>query len=310
MARIKVVHAKPASSFNSDWLAPIFNQYLEFELWNPEQTYDKKTLFYLNCMDFPEHNNVLPRPVEQLVDQGFRVFIDNLWEFDPGPIPNTLRVCCPEWFWIHESLWYQHLGYDQYQPQYDPKYLALMPMNRQRSHRTKFLDALGSLTDHMIWSYVAQGRQLPNDGDMTNWITQRQFNSAWYNQTYTNMVVESLTHPGSKYTPIFITEKTIKPLAFQQPFIVYGNRNTLKTLQTWGFETFDNLWDETYDTIVDEHERSIAIIKILNQIKIQPHDSETLKRLKHNRDHFYNRELVIDKLVKQIILPIIEYAES
>jgi hypothetical protein len=310
MSKLKVIHANPVSSFGSAWLKPIFDQYLEFEVWDPKQTYDKNTLFYLNCLDFPETNNVLPASVDQLVDRGFRVFIDNLWEVDPGPVPNTLRVCCSEWFWFNESLWYQHLGYDQYQPQYNSKYLSLMPMNRQRFHRTQFLDMLGSLVDNMLWSYVEQGRQLPNDRDMDDWSTQRYFNPDWYNECYMSMVVESFVRPRSKYTPIFITEKTFKPLAFQHPFLVYGNRRTLKTLQSWGFETFGNLWDERYDDIVDEQQRCHDVIEILKQLKIQSYDAETLKRLRHNRDHFFNRELVIDKIIKQIICPIIEYAET
>lgn len=309
MSRLKVVHTKPASALNSPWLAPILNQYLEFEPWDPNRTYSKKTLFYINCLDLPQYNNVLPRTIEPLVDQGFKVFIDNLWEVDPGPMPNILRVCCPEWFWINESLWYQWLGYDQYQPQYKPEYLALMPMNKARPDRTRFLSVLGSLTDKMIWSYVEQGRQLPNDGDMTNSNTQRYFNAEWYDKTYINMVVESRSSPGSRYTPIFITEKTCKPLAFQQPFVVLGNQHTLKTLQSWGFETFNNLWDETYDNIFNQDKRTKAIVEILHHIKIQHHDAETLQKLRHNRDYFFNRDLVINKLVKQIIFPILEYAE-
>lgn len=310
MARPRVVHAKPVSSFNSDWLRPTIEQYLEFVPWDPNKTYDKNTLFYLNCLDFPQHNNVLPAPVDHLVNQGFRVFIDNLWEIDPGPVPNTLRLCCAEWFWINESLWYQHLALDQYQPQPNPQYLALMPMNIERPHRTEFAAQLGTLKDKMIWSYVAQGRQLPRDGDMTDWNTQRRFDADWYNHSCISMVVETLVRPGSQYTPVFITEKTTKPLAFQHPFLVYGNANTLSTLRSWGFETFDNLWDESYDSMLEHQDRSTAITQILSQLEIQPRDAETQRRLHHNRDHFFNRELVLNKILHSVVYPILNYAES
>jgi hypothetical protein len=161
-----------------------------------------------------------------------------------------------------------------------------------------------------MWSYVGTGRQLPNDGDMTDWNTQRRFDPEWYDQTYCSMVVETVVCPLSKYTPIFITEKTMKPLAFQHPLIIYGNRGVLRTLKSWGFETFDNLWDESYDEIVDVDQRRDAVIKILSEIIIKDHDAETLRRLQHNRDHFYNREFVINQILKQIVEPILHYAEK
>lgn len=310
MTKLKIVHAKPVSSFNSTWIRPIFEQVLEFELWDPSRTYAKNTLFYLNCLDFPEYNDVLPAPVDCLAEQGFKIIIDNLWEVDPGPTNNAHRVCCDKWFWYNESLWYQHLGYHTYRPNRKPSRLALMPMNKQRLHRTVFLRSIQPLLDKMIWSYVEQGQQLPWDGDMTDWNTQRRFVPDWYDQTYLNMVVETLVRPGSKHTPIFITEKTTKPLAFQQPLVVYGNRGTLRTLRSWGFETFDNLWDESYDEIVDVDHRLTAVVELLKSIKIVEHSTETLRRLQHNRNHFFDRELIHAGIIKQILEPIIEYAET
>jgi hypothetical protein len=301
MKKIKILHDTPLSSFNSDWLSGIFNQYFDFEIWDPTRTYATNTLFYLNCLD--------PRSKQGQV-QNFRMFIDNLWEVDPGPRPGAYRVTHPAWFWFNESLLYQHLGYDSYQPKRSFSHLALMPMNRRKPHRTSFLNNISLVLDNMIWSYVEQGRQLPNDGDMNDWSTQRQFNSEWYDQTYINMVVETLSRPGSKYTPIFITEKTMKPLAFQQPFLVHGNRGTLRTLREWGFVTFDNLWNEDYDEIVDYSNRQTAVETILKQLTIKDHNTETLQRIQHNRDRFFDRDLVIKKIVKEIIEPIIDYAET
>lgn len=310
MKRFKIVHAKPISSFGSDWLRPIFDQYLEFEPWDPSRTYDPGTGFYLNCLDFPDYNNVLPAAPEELVDRGFCVIVDTLWEAILQPLPAAHQVRCNAWFWYNESLWYQHLGYNQYRPQRSPNYRALMPMNLVRPHRTDFLNSIKHLLDNMMWSYVGTGRQLPNDGDMTDWNTQRHFNNEWYDQTYCSMVVETAVRPFSKYTPIFITEKTMKPLAFQHPFMVYGNRGILRTLKSWGFETFDNLWDENYDEIIDQEQRRDAVIEILSKITIKDHDLETLRRLQHNQNHFYNRKLVIDKILKEIVEPILHYAET
>lgn len=307
--RKKIVHVNPICSFNSDWLAPIVNQYLDFEPWDPDRTYPKNTLFYMNWLDF--NDSTASDFCQQRVSDGFRVVIDNLWEVNPGAIPNTHRICCDRWFWYNESLQLAAMGYNQYRPESTPTKLALMPMRMEKPHRTELLEHLpSSLLDRMIWSYVAQGRQLPNDRDMADCNTQRYMNPEWYNSTYLSLVVETNVRPGTKYTPIFITEKTTKPLAFCHPFIVYGNRGTLRSIKSWGFETFSNLWDESYDEIQDYTQRKHCIIHLLNTITPVPHDAETQKRLQHNHALFFDLALVRDRIVKEILEPIIHYAET
>ena len=163
----------------------------------------------------------------------------------------------------------------------------------------------------MTWSAVELlGRQLPGDKDMANWDTQRYMRAEWYDSAYLSMVVETIVRPGSKYTPCFITEKTTKPLAFEHPFIVYGNRGTLRELKSWGFETWNHLWDESYDEIVDADVRRDAIIDLLNCVEIKDHSPETLAKLQHNRNHFFDKELVTAGIVKEIVEPILHYAET
>lgn len=303
---LTVVHNTPICSFNADWLAPTVNQYLEFVPWDSQKTYAPGTLFYMNSSEFSQPAGY--DFCDQLNNQGFRVIVDNLWEVNPGPIPGALRICCDRWFWYNESLWYQHLALDQYQPQRDFQYRALMPMNRRKPHRDDFAKRIS--LDNMLWSYVEAGRQLPNDKDMTDWNTQRYMNPQWYDSTYLSMVVETIVRPGSKYTPVFVTEKTMKPVAFQHPFVVYGNRGTLRTLREWGFETWNHLWDESYDEIVAPEARRDAVINVINNIEIQNHSAYTQEKLTHNKNRFFDRDLVIQGIKKEIMEPIVEYAES
>jgi hypothetical protein len=302
--KIKIVHNGPVSSFNSAWLVSIFDQYLEFVPWDSTATYAPGTLFYINVLAATKES------IAKIHDHGFKIVIDNLWEVDPGPMPGTKRLCCPAWFWYNESLWYQYLGYDQYVPKKDIKYVALMPMNKRKPHRDNFLKTIQPLLDRMLWSYVEQGRQLPNDRNMSDWNTQRYLNPEWYNQCYMSMVVETFDRPSSKYTPTLITEKTFKPIAMQHPFMVYGNRNTLTVLKSWGFETFNNLWSEDYDTTQDTLQRKLQVFDELSKIVPDQYDKETLARLQHNHQLFYNTNLVKQRIVKEIVYPIIEYAET
>ena len=136
-------------------------------------------------------------------------------------------------------------------------------------------------------------------------VEQRYFNPNWYNKTCFSLVVESLVHGTD-----FITEKTFKPIAFKHPFMVFGQIDTLSNLHKLGFETFNNLFDESYDKISDVNKKIDKLIENIDNYSNRPFDSYTLSKLNHNYNLFYNTELVLSKFKEEIIHPIIEYAES
>jgi hypothetical protein len=73
---------------------------------------------------------------------------------------------------------------------------------------------------------------------------------------------------------IHITEKTYKPIAFMQPFIMVAAPFSLKHIKDMGFKTFDEFWDESYDTEINHIER---MNKIFNIIKLISEWSESKK---------------------------------
>ena len=83
-----------------------------------------------------------------------------------------------------------------------------------------------------------------------------------HNSTFVNIVTESLL---SKET-IFFSEKTFKPIYMLQPFILFGNPFSLKTLKRLGYQTFDKWWDESYDNEVDFTRRLEKIMDIIHEI--------------------------------------------
>lgn len=302
--KIKILHhAGQLGSLNSDWFRPFVEPVFEFAEYDPAETYSPGTLFYLKDLFIDAGQ------VEYYHSLGFRVVIDNLWELSLGPIEHALVLHNQAWFWYNEALWYRHRGYTEYMPQRDHQYLALMPMNLHKPHRDLLKAQLGNTLDRMIWSYVSQGRQLPNDRDMTDWDTQRYINPEWFDQTYCSVVAETLMQPA-KYQSIFITEKTFKPMAFKHPFLLVGHQYTLRTLRELGFVTWDNLWDESYDLIKDWRTRLNAVVDLVKAIEIKPYDTETLQRLEHNYHRFFDFDLIGQRIRKEIITPIIEYAET
>jgi hypothetical protein len=47
----------------------------------------------------------------------------------------------------------------------------------------------------------------------------------------------------------FPTEKTVRPLLFGKPMLIYGPRHFLHNLRIQGFRTWNYIWDESYDEL-------------------------------------------------------------
>lgn len=115
-----------------------------------------------------------------------------------------------------------------------------------------------------------------------------------YLASYFNIVLE--THfdvDGSGGA--FLTEKTFKPIKHGQPFVIVGAPGSLATLRQLGYRTFDSVVDPTYDTIMDNTKRWLAIRSVIESIKRNPADlfAQCLDDVLHNQQLFaaskYNR---------------------
>lgn len=91
-----------------------------------------------------------------------------------------------------------------------------------------------------------------------------------------------------------LTEKTFKPIALNMPFILVGTAHSLAYLKNYGFRTFGDIWDETYDDIEDDEVRYSTIARTLRDIDELPvRCRQRLLReaqavCEHNYTHFYN----------------------
>jgi hypothetical protein len=63
-----------------------------------------------------------------------------------------------------------------------------------------------------------------------------------------------------------LSEKTFKSIFTKRGFIIAGPPRVLDTIHNLGFKTFDNLWDESYNTIEDPSLRLDKITQIVNNL--------------------------------------------
>lgn len=126
-----------------------------------------------------------------------------------------------------------------------------------------------------------------------------------YTDSYINIVTES----NFVLNEVFISEKTLRPLANYQPFIVLGSAGILKFLKILGFKTFSPYIDETYDEIENATERlnliEIEILKLrfmkLKDIHKMYYDMKQI--LIHNRLHLekFKDYECFDEVINNII---------
>jgi hypothetical protein len=297
MSKITLItHRTDFTSIKSTYLQPIFFEYFNIVEFDPTGTYDKNSIIVTNCLN---KNNWYK-------DLNYKIIIDNLWE-DRLPVNFNAHVWINKnWFWYNEALWYISLGYNNYTPLKTHNKLALMPMRLRRPHRDQLFNAMTPYLDQLIYSYNDRGIFLPDDADEQSPSWQRFFNRQWYDDTYFSIVAETTVS-----TPeLFITEKTFKPIAYQHPFLILGQPKVLDYLRSQGFETYNNIFDESYD---DEYDLDKRLEKIINNIKgfnQIPYDAITLEKLIHNQNLFFNKELIVERIRKEIIEPTLEYAEA
>jgi len=124
--------------------------------------------------------------------------------------------------------------------------------------------------------------------EMHNFFTQKEM---WM-QTYFSVVSE--TSPSDSW--IFITEKSIRPILYYHPFIIWGNPGTLEILKNFGFETFPEFFDESYDLIEDKDDRLSLIMENIKNLcntpleKIHTLYQSVIPKLIHNKKTLMNLE--------------------
>ena len=101
-----------------------------------------------------------------------------------------------------------------------------------------------------------------------------------------------------------LTEKTLRPIACSQPFVLASTPGSLEYLRGYGFETFDGLIDESYDRCTDHFKRLQLIIQEMRRISDLSVEtkrdlfSRMHKIARRNRRYFFSREFH-DRIVSE-----------
>jgi hypothetical protein len=132
-----------------------------------------------------------------------------------------------------------------------------------------------------------------------------------YNATNIEVVLETLFDDNR----IHLTEKSLRPIALAQPFILVSTTGSLEYLRSYGFKTFGNVWDESYDAVKDPEHRLVTIADIMKQI--DEWDLATRRKklaeaqdiADYNQEHFFSQAFfnqVVDELTANLTTALVE----
>ncbi len=120
-----------------------------------------------------------------------------------------------------------------------------------------------------------------------------------YRRVRYNVVTETAYDNGF----CFISEKTWKAIMACRPFIIIGTPHTLRFLRSRGYQTFNDLFDESYDDLVEFGDRIIRIgqtmgaMAALDPVEVQGRFNEILR---HNLRIFVDQPSDLEKVLSEI----------
>lgn len=159
-----------------------------------------------------------------------------------------------------------------------------MTIEKNLVHRENLPITIGS--DHINGDYSAHF----GANEMTLWK-----NSYWH------VVTETVFYDKK----LHLTEKVFKPIISMRPFLLVAAPGNLKYLKSYGFKTFDDWIDESYDDIQDDDQRLNMILQQLqmlcnqNSVKLQAMHDDMRPILEYNHRHFFSgfRTQIVNELV-------------
>ena len=319
------------------WIEQWFPGEYPKSIYNPEQQYQDDVVFYYDMYGAYQDTIVgkLAQGYQVIYDakNEHYVHFDKQWVLDafkqyPGQgmflisghaaqiIPGVTVQATPYWYWIMDQINYRYNGYNDYVPAPTNHYKFFMQLNLSRPDRDMLYEKFQPILHDSMHSYRNRGVCLPNDytGD-GSW--QRYMNFDWIDQTCFTVSVEtyledSVTTGYSLTTNNnwFLCEKSYKAIAAHHPFLLASTQGNLAYLRNQGFETFPELWNESYDDLSDYKHRIDCLVDIIKHFDKSSWNQNIVKeKLQYNRARFFDQSLTRKFCNETIIEPVLRFAE-
>ena len=175
---------------------------------------------------------------------------------------NSGKFVCAYW-WSHAIMaldWYRFAKHDQFlDPASNIKKLFLLYSREatgSRTYRNTLQHAINKekITQCQIGSFDEEYTATSNSSAEYSWKD--------INQSAIQVVAETIFDKR-----IHLTEKTLRPLACGQPFILVAGPNSLQYLKSYGFKTFSPWINESYDSELNPDKRLNMVVQEMKRIE-------------------------------------------
>lgn len=251
----------------------------------------------------------------------------NLEQYLQAPSQHLQSQLIPVYYWSHAIIakdWFRYAQYETFEKNIKKQFLIYnRAWTGTREYRLKFTDLL--IEHELIDQCMTFCNPIENDVHYQDYTFE---NPQWRpTHTVENHIVSSVAtgQASADFTTndyaiteievvletlfdddrLHLTEKSLRPIACCQPFILMATHGSLQYLRDYGFRTFDTVWDENYDNIKDPVERMLAVIDVMKNINNWTAEQRVEKfKLLHqivtyNQTYFFSDKfsnLIVDEL--------------
>lgn len=177
---------------------------------------------------------------------------------------------------------------------------------KKEANRTKYLKEFNLTINDIKNKQIIIDDKIINKENMNRYLIKLGLEpTSEPNQLY--MMLNSrftLTIESESYNYINrYTEKSMKPIAIHQPFLIRGNYKVLDLLKKDGFKTFHPFINESYDNIENDIERDDFIIKEVKRLMDLPLNKwkHLLIEMSSILDHNYKHLSTLHKKYENIL---------
>jgi len=194
-------------------------------------------------------------------------------------------------------------------------YYSFLPYQTKKNYKTIKDSYLQDFNSNNLESYGIDIEEVYLDAFKNHVLDREDLNSPmltldsireFYEKSLVCLVTESLVTNSD----MFLTEKTQMALVYGRPFLIIGNKHSLRFLKKYyGFKTFESIFDESYDNCDSFIERTIKVVEELNKFCSLPFSKakekiENLTEvLNHNRKVYegLNSSFLLQKMLTKVM---------
>jgi hypothetical protein len=248
----------------------------------------------------------------------------------------------PVYYWSHALIARDWFRYAQHDPVLQQPYRASQDFliyqrawSGSREYRLKFSELLldahlekhcrtsfcaldgGHYLDHQFVNAQLQTtrtdlehRLLPNQHSSS---ASADYCNLDYIQCHMEVVLETLCDDQR----LHLTEKTLRPMACGKPFMLVSTPGSLSYLRSYGFHTFGDIIDESYDQETDVLKRLQKVVSEMQRLHCDPQKQkiyqELQQRAQHNQRWFFSQEfhdLVVNEYKSNMRQALVDVSRS